>query len=68
MRESGLKRGLAFERSRESWGTQAGKTEVAELGLRCAGGGNDKICSNSELISLVTGRGKRQTGPQSWGS
>ena len=41
MRESGLNCGLASERSRESLGTQAGRTGVAELGLRCAGGGND---------------------------
>ena len=37
MMESGLNCGLAFERSRESWETQAGRTEVAALGLRCAG-------------------------------
>ena len=68
MPESGLNCGLAFERSRESWGTQAGRTEVVEPGSRCAEGGNNIICSNSVFISLVTGRGKRQTGPRSWGS
>ena len=35
--ESGLNCGLAFERFRESWETQEGRTEVAALGLRCAG-------------------------------
>ena len=37
MLESWLNCGLAFERSRESWETQEGRTEVAALVLRCAG-------------------------------
>ena len=63
MRLSGLNRDFVCGRAQESLRPQGGRTEVAALGLRCAGGKYCMCMFSLVAILLVTGRGKHQTGP-----